>query len=381
MTSTDSERVLHVIDANCSWIRSLADGVPPGWRICLYRIYSPQWLPNGIKDLARSFRRLQIDDRTDETLVVVPGWNKAPRLSAQILRAVLGSRLRSEVGSSAVLFTFPFYSHVAEWVNAHFPSVPLAYHAHDPFEFYAYPPGYIRLHEDRLVPLCDRIFAISEKLREDFQSRYPDVVIDLLANGVSNTFLQISERDHQIEEFRKIRSLGQPVVGVVGQINMSYNWDLLESAADVNSKMQLVFIGNLFEEGEATAQIRSFFQRPNVHWLGPKPHHLLKAYMESCDHLLNPLLVNAHNDRRDTLRLYDYLSTGCSVVSTGIDGAKRHGDLVKVIVSKFEMIKFLGQLPPIVSHEEILRRRAYLAENTWATRGRQLTKALTSKVS
>lgn len=376
MRTSAGEPELHVIDANCSWIRSLAEGAPPGWRVRAYRIYSPQWLPNGSKDLRRCFRSQQTDDRTDETLVVVPGWNKAPKLSACILRAVLGPRLRRNSGSSVIVFTFPFYSAVAEWIKAHFPFVPLAYYAHDPFEFYAYPPGYIRMHEDRLVPLCDRVFAIAEKLREDFQARYPGVAIDVLGNALSDSFLHSSRKNEQDEELRRIRVAGRPIVGVVGQINKSYDWDLLEGAAEENTQTQFVFIGNLFEEGEATARIRTFLHRSNVHWLGPKPHGSLKGYMEGCDILLNPLQVNAQNDRRDTLRLYDYLSTKATVVSTAIDGAKRHGDLVKVIASKCAMISFLGRRPAAVSDQEVARRRAYLAENTWASRGRQLTEAL-----
>jgi glycosyltransferase involved in cell wall biosynthesis len=376
MRTSSGETVLHVIDANCSWIRSLADAAPPSLRIRTYRIYSPQWLPNGRKDLPRCFRSRQTDDRTDETLVVVPGWNKAPKASAYILRAVLGPRLRREAGSSAVVFTFPFYSAVAEWIKARFPFVPLAYHAHDPFEFYAYPPGYIRMHEDRLVPLCNRIFAIAEKLQEDFQQRYPGVVVDVLGNGVADSFLQLPQQKEQEKELRQIQAVGRPVVGVVGQINKAYDWDLLEAAAEANPQMQLVLIGNLFEEGAVTERIRVFFQRANVHWLGPKPHNELKSYMDSCDILLNPLAVNAQNDRRDTLRLYDYLSTKATVVSTAIDGVRRHGDLVRVPPSRSELISFLGQRPPAVSDEEVARRRAYLAENTWASRGRQLTEAL-----
>lgn len=380
MKISNPELVLHFIDANCSWIRSLADGIPPGWRIRTYRIYSPQWLPNGRKDFLRCFRSLHTGDRIDETLVVVPGWNKAPKLSAHILRAILGPRLRREAGYSAVVFTFPFYSAVAGWVKERFPYVPVAYYAHDPFEFYAYPPGYIRMHEDRLVPLSDRVFAITEKLREDFQSRYQGLAFEVLGNALSDSFLHEPEKDQQDLELRKIRTAGRPIVGIVGQINKSYDWDLLESAADANPRMQLVFIGNVFEEGEETVRIHNFLRRSNVHWLGPKQHGLLKGYMESCDVLLNPLLVNAQNDRRDTLRLYDYLSTKSTVASTAIDSAKRHGNLVKVYSSSSDMISFLGRLPTSVSDEEVARRHAYLVENTWASRGRQLTEALMSKM-
>jgi hypothetical protein len=355
--------------------------MPEDWSIRAYRIYSPHWLPNGNKDLLRAFQRQKRDARIEETLVVVPGWNKAPKLSAVILQAVLGPALRRNAGSSAVLFTFPFYSPVAQWIKFRFPEIPIAYHAHDPFEFYAYPPGYIRMHEDRLVPLCDRLFAIAEKLQEDFQNRYPGMRVDVLGNAVSATFLQSSEKEGLQTELQQIRAAGRPVVGVVGQINKSYDWDLLEAAAAANPRMQLVFIGNLFEEGETTQRIRVFFQRANVHWLGPKPHHELKGYMDGCDILLNPLAANAQNDRRDTLRLYDYLSTKATAVSTAIDGVRRHGDLVRVPPSRSELIGFLGHCPGAVSGEEIVRRRSYLTANTWACRGRQLAEALFPKTS
>jgi hypothetical protein len=132
---------LHVIDTNCAWIRSLVAGLPDEWSTCSYRIYSPQWLPNGSKDVLTSFRKQSINKSSDETLVAIPGWNKAPKLSTLVLRAVLSPRLRRTSASSAALFTFPFYSHVAGWIKAAFPCDRLAYHAHDPSEFYAYPPG------------------------------------------------------------------------------------------------------------------------------------------------------------------------------------------------------------------------------------------------
>lgn len=372
---------LFVINANCSWIRSLVGGLPEDWALKTYRVYSPQWLPNGIKDALRSFRGHRINSQTEETYVVVPGWNKLPRLSSLILEAVLAPSLRKESSSKTLLFTFPFYSHVARWARERFPRVRIAYHAHDPFEFYGYPQGYIRTHEDRLIPLCDRVFAISDKLRVDLQERYAGVHVEVLGNAVSESFLYETGSEQRPQEMQEIISRGRPLVGCVGQINQSYDWDLLERASLQNSQTHFVFIGNLFEEGLATERIRKLFKRDNVHWLGPKPHHELKAYMESCDILLNPLAVNAQNDRRDTLRLYDYLSTKATVVSTAIDGLRRHDGLVKVPSSTSEMIDFLARSPETISGEEIARRRSYLAANTWAARGRQLVEALIPRSS
>lgn len=372
--------ILHVVDANCSWIRLLSGSLPASWSIRTYRIYSPHWLPNGARDLLKCFRRREIDFRTDETYVVVPGWNKAPLLSAHILQANLYRSLQRHAASSAVLFTFPFYSPVAAWIKASFPGIPIAYHAHDPFEFYSYPIGYIRRHEDQIIPICDRVFAISDRLRDDLKDRYPLAKVDVLANGISE-FNLLDSDCVEPSVFRMIKSQGSPIVGVIGQINSSYDWDLLEAAASQNPTMQLLFIGNLFEEGVITLRIREFFQRENVHWLGSKPHSELKAFMDKCDILLNPLAVNPHNHRRDPLRLYDYLSTKATVVSTPLDSARRHGDLVWVAPSESDLIRFLGHRPDDVSDEEVARRRSYLSANTWASRGRQLVDAFLPEIA
>ncbi|MFO0005083.1 MAG: glycosyltransferase, partial [bacterium] len=110
--------------------------------------------------------------------------------------------------------------------------------------------------------------------------------------------LKPSEEDWIPKDLMDISALGRPIVGIVGQINNTYDWEMLEAAAETNQQMQLVFIGNLFEEGEVTERIKSFFKRDNVHWLGAKPHNDLKGYIDNFDILLNPLAINPQNDRR-----------------------------------------------------------------------------------
>jgi glycosyltransferase involved in cell wall biosynthesis len=251
--------------------------------------------------------------------------------------------------------------------------VRIAYHAHDPFDYYSYSEGYTRGHEDLLVPLCDHVFTISDALSADFKIRYPQADITTLGNAVDQSFLaESSSNGLSSAAFRAFRVGDGPLVGIVGQINSSYDWDLLEQVAERNPQTQLVFIGGLFEEGAITERIRSIFGRPNVHWLGPKPHQELKQYMEACDILLNPLIANAQNDRRDTLRLYDYLSTRLPVVSTPIASVRQHGALVYVPGSHEEMMRVLGVRPKPVSSDALHQRRTYLAQNTWAERARQM---------
>jgi glycosyltransferase involved in cell wall biosynthesis len=373
---------LHVVDANCSWVRSLAGAMPESWTTWQYRIYSPHWLPGGPRDLLRCLRPQQLGPRLFECWVVVPGWNKFPKLSSGILRAILARRLGGRAANS-ILYTFPFYSHVAKALAERHPHLIQAYWAHDAFEFYEYPPGYISQHETKIIPVCAQQFAMAPLLIEDYSKRFPDTRFELLCDAVSADFLD-SQTRVRATALERLANRGRPLVGCIGQINSSYDWEMLEAAATRHPATQFVFVGNLFEEGEVTSRIRTYFDRANVHWLGPVPHRELPGFIRAFDICLNPLARTKHNHRRDPLRIYDYLTSEAPVFTLNLDGVNMHKDFVTVFDSAVELVARLGKLPAPLSKDELRTRRRYIEANTWAARAellahrleRQFTKAV-----
>jgi hypothetical protein len=369
------DKKLHVIDGNCSWVRSCVDALPEEWSVRHYRIYSPHWFPNGWSDWQRCFRSQSLSDRIDEIFVPVPGWNRFPRISRRILFSALR---RGGGGGNHYLFTFPFYSGVAQAIKDAEPRAKLAYWAHDAFAFYDYPEGYIEKHEKRIIPLCDLHFAMAPLLIKDYATRFPGVRFELLRDAVSASFLE--RRDAVAPpRLREIVKLGRPVVGAIGQINRSYDWDLLEAAARAHRQTQFVFLGSLFEEGDLTTRIRRFFEWPNVHWIGVVPHEELPDWMSGFDICLSPLAANAHNHRRDPLRTYDYLTTRAPIYSLDLDGIRMHQPFIQIFTSRDDLIDALGISMSEVSMDEWLRRRSYLETNTWSCRAALLASSFTSK--
>jgi len=366
--------VLHVIDANVSWVRSLSSALPREWSVRCYRIYNPLWLPRGFRDLPRLGRWRRVDERTEEIYLATPGWRRFESLSAAILQYHLpGSR--TDPSDSVFLFTFPFYSAVAARLRERFPKAAIAYWAHDAFAYYDFAPGYIRHHEDLLVPLCEARFAMAPLLVRDYAERYPGDPFELLHDAVSGSFLGF-EQVPVPPEMDGIRQRGGPIVGCIGQINGAYDWDLLEAVSTAHPGTQFVFIGNLFEEGEVTQRIRRYFERDNVHWLGRIDHDRLPGFLQSFDFCLNPLAVSDHNHRRDPLRIYDYLTTRAPIVSTDLDGVRMHRDFVEIYASKEELILRLGAIPEPLDHAAIERRRSYISSETWEDRARQFVAGL-----
>lgn len=368
-------KYLHVVDANTSWVQSLAAAMPEPWTTWQYRIYSPQWLPAGVRDVVKCLRPRRLGPRLLECWVIVPGWNKCPRISSAILRRVLTRRLGRQGDEAAILYTFPFYSHVARALSERYPDLVQAYWAHDAFEFYKYPPGYIAKHEDAMIPLCKHVFAMTPLLAQDYQRRFPGGPVDLLRDAVSREFLERAS-DALAPEIEEIRKLGRPVVGCIGQINQSYDWDLIEAATEAHPHTQFLFIGNIFEEGAVTTRIRRIFGRPNVHWLGRIAHEKLPSLLAGFDICLNPLGHSAHNHRRDPLRIYDYLTTNAPIYSLKLNGSSHHGVQVECFDKPARLIAALARMPQPAKPENIEKRRSYILQNTWDDRAGQLASKL-----
>jgi len=201
------------------------------------------------------------------------------------------------------------------------------------------------------------------------------VRFELLRDAVSASFLE--RRDAVAPpSLQKIAKVGRPVVGVIGQINRSYDWDLLEAAARAHKQTQFVFLGSLFEEGDITARIRRFFEWPNVHWIGAVQHKELPNWMSGFDICLNPLAVDNHNHRRDPLRTYDYLTTRVPIYSLELHGVCMHQELVEIFPRREALIVQLGSVPGPISPEMALNRLVYLRGNTWSSRAALLAKRL-----
>lgn len=370
---------LHVVNANNSWVQSLAASMPESWVVWQYRIYSPQWLPGGARDFIKCLKTRKLGERLFETWVVVPGWNKWPHMSSIILGAVLRRRIRAAQSSPAILYSFPFFSHIAAAAQRWRSDLLQAYWAHDAFAFYDFPSGYIEAHERRLVPLCKRHFAMTPLLAEDYRVRFPNQPFDVLRDAVSKNFLA-SPADGIAGPMQKIRAQGRPVVGSIGQINNSYDWDIIQAAAEVHSKAQFVFIGNLVEEGAVTERIRAVLAKDNVHWLGRVAHEELPSYLAGFDICLNPLRLNDHNQRRDPLRIYDYLTTTAPIYSLNFDGSKHHGEHVVWFEAPEELVRAIGQIPHALDSSAIAARRRYIEQNTWEARAGQLCAALEAEL-
>ena len=410
--ATEPLRLL-AVDANAPWTRSLVAAMPPRVRADSLRLESLGRLRPGFAGaLLRRARPRRLRPNQWEHLRIIPGWTRAYGLSCSIVarwirRQVLhpmgggghtseprGSFRVSDSGAGPaprgaetahrsvpttggpgrtwVIYTVPQYAGVADRLRG-FRGVRQAYYAYDPYtEYRGWDADKVRAWEGSLFAACDKIITISEALRHDFQSLSARKA-HYLPNAVSADFLRRMRLPTDRPADLPAPDRGK-IIGCIGQINASsYDWNLIEELARLRPAERFVFIGpNIEADPDKRAAIERVFTRPNVHWLGPRPHDDLPKYLQHFDICLNPLAVNEHNDRRSPLRLYDCLATDKPILSTAIAEAHCHLPHLSLCRGAEEMAAVIEQVCSGKYEMDLDARRRYIETNTWEHRAEQL---------
>jgi glycosyltransferase involved in cell wall biosynthesis len=366
-----TRRIL-VVDGNTPWVRSLFMAMPEGVRVAMVRPYHPRMFRAalGASPLWSGNSRRQLRGDVWEEHAVIAGWTRFGRLSEQILRRRCARAVRLMGGCDAAVFVIPQYAGLAE----SFHGAPRVYYAYDPYEFYDWNITATRAGEDRMLRTCELSVAISKKLTEDFRPRTSGRLV-YSPNAVSEAFVAAMQASPQPPS--DLSALSGPIVGCTGQINSSYDWDLIDAVADRLRSITFVFVGNLQEPSLAVRKrIEATFARENVRWLGPRNHAALPSYIANFNVCLNPLAVTPHNDRRSPLRLYDYLASHQPVVSTAVAEAAVHDGLIAVGHTPEEIASHIEDALKPGHRVDLPARQSYISNNTWAARARRFLKEL-----
>jgi glycosyltransferase involved in cell wall biosynthesis len=164
----------------------------------------------------------------------------------------------------------------------------------------------VGVHERELTDKADLILAASEKV----QQKFPSCKTTLLQHGVD--FDQFSQPVPRAVDLPK----GKPIAGFYGSLSEWLDYPLLNQLIAQMPDWNFVFIGkNELSQARLDPQ-------PNLHLLGPKPHHLLPSYSQHWQVSLLPFLDNAQIRACSPLKLLEYIAAGSPVVHTHFEAAK-----------------------------------------------------------
>ena len=264
-----------------------------------------------------------------------------------------------------VVFTWPQLAVLAEKL----PEVTRVYYCKDPFEHWTcWNREEIRELESRMLRACDAAFAVSRLLVEDFQPRARGKVF-YLPNGVEESFLNTGNLP------RPANLPGdRPILGSIGQINGTYDWDYIAELAANLPEARLCLVGNISEsEPRWQREIAKHLTGiPNILFIDRQPHEQIPAYIRHFDILVCLLRAGEFSDRRSPLRLYDCLTTQRPIISTPIREALEHLPHVHIAGSAKEAAAKRGRIFAGEFPVDTVARRNYIERQTWGIRARQL---------
>jgi glycosyltransferase involved in cell wall biosynthesis len=194
-----------------------------------------------------------------------------------------------------------------------------------------------------------------------------------IPNGVDiQTFKTAADRDISVPS--DIARIRQPRFGFVGHVHYWIDLKLIRFLADRRPDWSFVLIGPT----HMMASARELRRMPNVHFLGPKPHSEIPAYVKAMDCCLNPYVTGRLADHVSPLKLYEYLAAGKPVVSTEMPEAHKFGNLVRVANSYATFIKECEAVLALLPEPEnaIRQRRDAANEHSWEERFRALQTVL-----
>jgi glycosyltransferase involved in cell wall biosynthesis len=168
--------------------------------------------------------------------------------------------------------------------------------------------------EERLVDRAELILAASPEIAQ----RFPAERTMVAPHGVD--VAHFSRRRAMPADMH----IGRPVVGFYGSISGWIDIELIARAARALPKVQFVMIG------QVSTDIGLLEKLENVHFLGPKRHQELPAYVQHFDVAMLPFRDTPQIRACNPLKLREYLASGAAVASTDFPALEPYRALIHV---------------------------------------------------
>lgn len=350
-------------------VAALLDALSRRVEVHAVRVMSPMAYMRLRRGRGAGFYWAEVAGAEHQGVTVVPGLRRFERISKAMLDRSYRAAVKHHGQPDFVLIDSPYLAPWATDLEA-----PLVYLGTDPYRFYTWPTETTESFERQILSRARLALPVSELLADEFEAAGARRVLRL-PNGVGPGFADRARGRMPVP--LDLAAIPGPRVLVVGMINATYDWNLIAALAEARPEVSYVFIGPLRETDERQrSQIEQVFARPNVHWLGPRPHDELPAYLSGSEVLLNPLAINDHNDRRYPLRLCEYLTTDRPILTTAIHEAKWFAPHVVPFNDPSGAVAALDAAIAGETEIDSVGRRRWLDENSWDARASTILEAL-----
>lgn len=282
--------------------------------------------------------------------------NFIDRERRRLLKATLGRELRGQFDRPLLWFYDPMavVSFAGE-LNER----AIVYDCMDELSQFRGAPPELITREQKLLEQADVVFCGGQKMRK---KRLPvNANTHFFGTGVDIAHFGAA-LSPELAVAPEIAALGAgPVLGYFGVIDERIDYELLAALADARADWHVVMVGPTAKVNPA-----EFPQRPNLHWIGPRPYAQLPALTKGFSVAMMPFALNAATEFINPTKALEYMAAGRPVVSTALDEVKMNfGSVSRIGRSQAEFVEWCQREVASPSQTRIRRGLKLAANNTW----------------
>ena len=306
----------------------------------------------------------------------VAAWDRfVIRHTARRWRRLAGPR---EAGPLiAYVFHPKFWPYIDETSNPDH----LVYHAYDLFERTRGWSTKLDLFQGLLCQKADLVVSSSQAIADVLESRYGRVPT-VIGNGVD--YDAFVAADSGGPEPADLLAIPRPRIGYTGGLSRKVDFELVTTIARRRRQWHFVFMGEVRSlDGPSATAMAEAEAQPNVHFLAPKPHEIVPAYVCAMD--VNIMCYRLSDDLWIEgiypLKLHEYLAAGRPIVSADVPSVRPFADVVAIARDADQWERALESALSNGEPGSLLGRRQVAAANSWTARVDQLEAELLTLTS
>ncbi|MEY2404916.1 MAG: teichuronic acid biosynthesis glycosyltransferase TuaH, partial [Acidimicrobiaceae bacterium] len=222
----------------------------------------------------------------------------------------------------------------------------------------------LQAQQQRQARSADLVVCVTPEIAETWTGLGVETAV--LANGCDpELFADVDDTPYASDV-----TLPSPIVGCVGHLSDRIDVALLDAVADTG--VSLLLVG----PRQPVDGLDRLLARANVQWIDQRPLTTMPGYLRWIDVGLTPYADTAFNRGSFPLKTLDYLAAGRRVVATGLPATRRlDTDLVTIADTPADFAAAVtSELARPVTNDDVQRRQAFAAANSWEARAAELRK-------
>ncbi len=224
-----------------------------------------------------------------------------------------------------------------------------------------------------LVRSADVVLATADNLYREIAPARPDAL--LCPNAADVPFIRrtMAETLAPPEDIRALVESGLPIAGYYGALAHWFDYRLLKRLALLRPDWHFLLVGLDYDGSIHKSRV---LEISNIHWVGPKPHAQIPAYLKYFDVATIPFRLNDVTHATSPLKLFEYMAGGRPIVTTAMRECQKYPPVL-IAEDAADFAAKLDEAKALQNDPQYQHSLAHWAEqNSWEQRATQILVAL-----